>query len=483
MTETRSASGAARLFRSTSFRLTALYIALFGLSVLVLLGYIYWSTAGYMARQADAAIEADVELLAERYRTRGLPGLTALIAERIAADPARSNLYLLTDGEFDPVLGNLDGWPAAAEGPEGWIEFALQVRDGAERHRARARTFRLRGGFHLLVGRDMHELDTVRALIVDTLGWGLAITLVLALGGGVAMSRSMLRRLEVINETSREIISGDLSRRIPQRGTEDEFDELVSHLNAMLDRIEALMEDVRRVSDSIAHDLKTPLTRLRNDLETLRAGAAPKDREAVDHALQEADGLLSTFNALLRIARIESGHRRAGFAEVDFAAVVRDVVEFYEPLSEAHGLSLHCDVDAQPRVRGDRDLLFQAAANLLDNAIKYTPAGGRVEVRVEDAGDRACLTVSDSGPGIPAAAREKVFERFYRVESSRNTPGSGLGLALVRAVARLHDAELRLDDNAPGLTVHFCLPTAQAPDAGSERAAAFRGGQTRPPKA
>jgi len=446
-----------RLFRSSSFRLAALYIVLFGLSVLVLLGYIYWSTAGYMARQADAAIEADTELLAERYRSRGLPGLTALIAERIAADPARSNLYLLTDAGFAPIVGNLDAWPAAQENDAGWLDFPLQVRGESESHRARARGFRLRGGFRLLVGRDMHELDGVRSLIVETLAWGVAIMLVLALVGGIAMSRSMLRRLEVINQTSREIISGDLSRRIPQRGTQDEFDELVSHLNAMLDRIEALMEDVRRVSDSIAHDLKTPLTRLRNDLETLRASGDSAQCDAIDHALQEADGLLSTFNALLRIARIESGHRRAGFADVDLAAVVRDVVDLYEPLAEAHGLALDYAVDDAPAVQGDRDLLFQAAANLLDNAIKYTPAGGAVRVRLAREDHRACLSVTDTGPGIPESLRGKVFQRFYRIESSRNAPGSGLGLALVQAVARLHDAQVRLEDHAPGLTVRLCL--------------------------
>ena len=450
-----------KLFRSSSFRLAALYMLLFGASALVLLGFIYWSTAGYMARQADAAIQADIELLAERYRSRGLPGLTALIVERIAEDPGRSNLYLLTDNGFNRIVGNLDNWPEVTEDSEGWLNFRL--RDAAnpqrEAHGARARTFRVGGGFRLLVGRDMSELEAMRARIVDALVWGLAITLVLALGGGIAMSRSMLRRLEVINETSREIMSGDLSRRIPERGSHDEFDELVNHLNAMLERISVLMEDVRRVSDSIAHDLKTPLTRLRNDLELIQRNTEghPALREHAEQALQEADGLLSTFNALLRIARIESGHRRAGFTQVPLADLVRDVVEFYEPLAEQHGLQLTLVIHAEPFIRGDRDLLFQAVANLLDNAIKYTPRGGSVKLEVSDDAGDSRIIVSDSGPGIPAQQRDKVFQRFYRVETSRSAPGSGLGLSLVGAVAKLHDAEIVLEDNHPGLraTLHF----------------------------
>lgn len=428
---------------------------LFGASALLLLGFIYWSTAGYMARQADAAIQADIDLLAERYRSHGLPGLTALIAERIAEDPGRSNLYLLTDNDYRRIVGNLENWPAAQEDNEGWLSFKL--RDAAnpreEPHGARARTFRVGGGFRLLVGRDMYELEAIRDRIVDTLVWGLAITLVLALAGSIAMSRSMLRRLEVINETSREIMSGDLSRRIPERGSQDEFDELVQHLNAMLDRISVLMEDVRRVSDSIAHDLKTPLTRLRNDLETLKhnTGDESDAREHVEQALQEADGLLATFNALLRIARIESGHRRAGFAQVALADLVRDVTEFYEPLAEQHGLQLTLRNESSPTVAGDRDLLFQAVANLLDNAIKYTPEGGTVTVEVSRNEQDSRIVVKDSGPGIPEAQRAQVFQRFYRIESSRSAPGSGLGLSLVGAVAKLHDADIVLEDNAPGL--------------------------------
>ncbi len=455
-----------KLFRSSSFRLAALYMLLFGASALLLLGFIYWSTAGYMARQADAAIQADIDLLAERYRTSGLPGLTALIAERINEDPGRSNIYLLTDDNYNRIVGNLNNWPDVDADPKGWLNFRLRdagsPKGGA--HGARARTFRVGGGFRLLVGRDMYELEAIRDRIVDTLIWGLAITLVLALGGGIAMSRSMLRRLEVINETSREIMTGDLSRRIPVRGSQDEFDELVNHLNAMLDRISVLMEDVRRVSDSIAHDLKTPLTRLRNDLEILKGNTDDDSaaRENAEQALLEADGLLSTFNALLRIARIESGHRRAGFTEVSLADLVRDVAEFYDPLAEENGLSLSLAIESEPVIRGDRDLLFQALANLLDNAIKYTPAGGAVTIRVQVDTAASRIVITDTGPGIAHDQRDMVFQRFYRVENSRSAPGSGLGLSLVGAVAKLHDAQVLLQDNGPGLRAVLAFPFQQS---------------------
>lgn len=449
----------AELLRRTSFRLALAYMIVFGVSVLLLLAFVYWSTAGYMARQADAAIQAEIELLAERYRTRDLPGLTAMIKERMREHPGRSNLYLLADPARRPIAGNLEQWPDTAKGPEGWLEFRVRQRAGAEEtHRARARSFRLRERLLLLVGRDMHELTQVRSLMLEAFGWAAGLTLLLALAGGYALSRTVTRRLDVINDTSREIMAGQLGRRIPKSGRDDEFDELVKHLNAMLDRIEALMDDVRRVSDNIAHDLKTPLTRLRNELESIREGVG--DEASVERALQDADSLLTTFNALLRIARIEAGHRRAEFAEVDLATLARDVVELYQPLAEDQGLAFDAEIRDAVALRGDRDLLFQAIANLVDNAIKYTPEHGRVSLSVEAGGDAARVTVGDSGPGIPDAARGKVFERFYRAEESRRTPGSGLGLALVKAVVQLHEGSVALEDNAPGLRVRIDLPVS-----------------------
>ena len=308
---------------------------------------------------------------------------------------------------------------------------------------------------NLLVGRDVHELEKIQQLIVSTLAWGLALTAVLALVGGALLSRGFLRRVESINDTCREIITGDLYRRIPVSGAEDDFDQLAGNLNAMLDRIEALMAGVRQVSDNIAHDLRTPLARLRNLLETLRGQTQEEhNRELLDRAVAEADGLLTTFKALLRIGQVESGSRRAGFQEVDPAELLRDVIEFYEPLADEKEQHIETHLLAAPKLRGDRDLLFQAFANLLDNAIKYTPSQGRIWVALS--GTR--VIVADNGPGIPPEARDKVLQRFYRLEESRSTPGNGLGLALVAAVAQLHNARIRLEDNGPGLRVILNFP-------------------------
>lgn len=451
------------LLRNSTFRLALLYMVLFGASVLLLLGFIYWSTAAYMARETDATIQAEIAGLAERYRMTGLAGLTGLIAERTARNPFGSSIYLLTDSDYTPIVGNLEQWPEDARKDGDWLSFNLEHRGpaaGAGGHRARARDFDLQGGFHLLVGRNMHDLDAMQATIVNTLAWGLAITLVLGLVGGTMMTRSMARRIEAINQTSREIMVGDLSRRIPTRGTGDDFDQLAENLNDMLDQIEMLMDGVRQVSDNIAHDLRTPLARLRSQLDMVREERPEPDRyrAIIDQAVEEADSLLSTFNALLRIARIESGSRRAGFTEVDLDALLRDVVELYEPLAEEREQSLVLESGPARPVRGDRDLLFQAFANLLDNAVKHTPAGGGIRVRTAAAeGGGSRVVISDEGPGIPEQAREKVFERFYRLETSRSTPGNGLGLSLVAAVARLHGAGIRLEDNAPGLRVVLTL--------------------------
>lgn len=450
----------APLLHSSTFRLAVLYMALFGASVAVLLTFIYWSTAGYMALQTDDTIEAEVTGLAERYGISGLDGLIRSIDERISRKPNGDAVYLLTDDQLTPLIGNLDRWPRVARDGDGWLNFNLEQATGGGEgtHRARARPFTLRGGYRLLVGRDMHALDATRSLIVRAIAWGLAITLMMALAGGIMLSRSTMRRLEAINETSRRIMRGDLSRRIPTRSTDDDFDQLADNLNGMLDTIEQLMEDVRRVTDNVAHDLRTPLTRLRNRLEQLKVHGG-RDKHAVEAALADADGLLATFNALLRIASIESGRRRAAFENIALNDVVRDVTELYEPLAEQKNQNLEVMVSGDVNVRGDRDLLFQAFANLLDNAIKYTPPAGDIRVSLEDGATGPRIRIIDTGPGIPEQSRDQVFKRFFRLEESRHTPGNGLGLSLVDAVARLHKASIRLEGHA-GLDVSLAFPKA-----------------------
>jgi signal transduction histidine kinase len=433
-------------------------VVLFGASVSLLLGFIYWSTAGFMEQQTEATIEAEIRGLAERYQLTSLDGLVRSIHERIERNPYGSTIYLLTNRRFARVAGNLDRWPEEKPDADGWLEFVLEQTGGhGERHLARARTFVLAGDFHLLVGRDMYELRATQELIARTLAWGVAITALLALGGGVMMSRSTARRLEVVNATSRRIMRGDLSQRVPTRGTRDEFDQLAANLNGMLDQIQQLMDGVRHVSDNVAHDLKTPLTRLRNRLDALvrRDGAG---REEAELALAEADAMLATFNALLRIARLEAGARREAFAEVHLDDVVSDAAELYEAVAEDKGQHLRVSVGANPVVIGDRDLIFQAIANLLDNATKYTPEGGNVELSLTRGSSGARIRVSDAGPGIPPEERTRVLDRFVRLEASRSTPGNGLGLSLVAAVAKLHGAAVSFESARPGLVVNLEFP-------------------------
>ncbi|MGD2020177.1 MAG: HAMP domain-containing sensor histidine kinase [Thiohalocapsa sp.] len=460
---------------SFTFRLALLYAVLLAGSVVILLGFIYWSTAGYMARQTDATIEAEIQGLAEQYRRRGLSGLTTLLAQRSAKRPTGAGVYLLADSKYRPLVGNIDAWPDVEPDRDGWIDFRL--RDAAdagaalgEEHAARGKVFRLRGGLRLLVGRDVRELASIRGLIRDALGWGLAMTVALALAGGWLMSAGVVRRIEAVNQVGREIMEGDLSRRIPTDGSSDEFDQLAVNLNRMLGRIEALMASVRQVSDNIAHDLRTPLSRLHTKLSQLRdMDLGPDAAKGVDEAINDAEELLSAFNALLRIARVESGSRRAAFADLDPVVLVHDVAELYEPLAADKGQHLDVaptasDSAAVLHLHGDRDLLFQALANLLDNAIKYTPPGGHIQLRAEAAvGGGVQLSVADSGPGIPAELRGKVLQRFYRIDASRSEPGHGLGLSLVQAVAHLHGAQLLLTDAAPGLRVTLVLPAAPTP--------------------
>ncbi len=315
----------------------------------------------------------------------------------------------------------------------------------------------LSGGFRLLVGEDIQELKAAERQIIVALSWGVILTLLLGLAGGFFISRRMMTRLEVINETSQRIVDGDLHRRVPVSHRGDEFDRLATHLNRMLDQIQELMEGIRQVSDNIAHDLKTPLSRLRQNLEEVSTYRPddPELSESLSHALREADRLLGLFNALLRIARIESETVTPTLVDLSLADLVKDIVEFYEPLAEEKHQKLTLVIDAAPQLSADRDMLFQSFANLVDNAIKYTPIGGRIQLRVGSADQKPCLSICDSGPGIPPEDHERVFQRFYRTDSSRSTPGNGLGLSLARAVLQLHGATITLRSNNPGLCVEI----------------------------
>lgn len=439
--------------RTSTFQLALLYMVVFATSVFLLLAFIYWRTAGFMTAQTDETIEAEIAGLAEQYRGRGINGLITIIRERVARDPNAKSLYLVTTEDYMKLAGNLTAWPEGTQSQSGWINFTLDDRVGwvGPPRLARARIFEVQGGLRLLVGRDVDDLTALKRVIETAINWGMGITLALALLGGFMISRSTTRRIEVINNTSRKIMNGHLSQRIPTRGTGDDFDQLAENLNQMLDRIVYLMEGIRHVSDSIAHDLRTPLTRLRNQLEnTLMAVDNEEAQEQAGRAVAEADQLLATFNALLRIARLETRGNTADMKPVSLGLLVSDACELYEALAEDKQQHFEQALDDQAMIEGDRDLLFQMVSNLIDNAIKYTPEQGDIRVAVYTEGDDTVFEVSDSGIGIPDEEKENVFQRFYRVGKSRSLPGNGLGLSLVSAVAEIHKGRIVLRDRHPG---------------------------------
>ena len=448
-----------------------LYMVVFATSVFILLAFIYWRTAGFMMEQTDQTIEAEIVGLAEQYRSRGINGLMNVIRERVARNPDGQSLYLFTTEDYLKLAGNLPKWPSEADDGSNWIDFTLDQEMGweGEPRRARARLFEVQGGLQLLVGRDVSELSRLKGLIEAAMNWGMGISLGLALIGGFFMSRSTTRRIEVVNQTAYRIMHGDLSQRVPTRGTNDDFDQLADNLNQMLDRIEYLMEGIRHVSDSIAHDLRTPLTRLRTQLEnTLLNVSDPEAQEQVGRAVAEADQLLGTFNALLRIARLETGGKTVDNQPVDLATLVTDAVELYEAVAEEKEQTLDLSAPDPVIIKGDRDLLFQVISNLIDNAIKYTDEGGRIRVGVKHDNGHAIVEVADSGDGVPDHEKDKIFERFYRVGKSRSQPGNGLGLSLVSAVVDMHEGRIDLRDadpeaERPGLCVVIEFPAEPEP--------------------
>jgi signal transduction histidine kinase len=454
-----------RLLETSTFRLALIYLALFGVSGLALLGYLYFATAGVMERQTAETIQAEIAGLYEQYRAEGLDRLRRVIERRSAAYPNRASVYLLADPLGRPIAGNLDRWPNVGPGKDDWLQFTVEVRPQdaqAEQRRALARGFLLTGGFRLLVGREIEERIAIQSMLRQAIGWGLALTLLLGLVGGYVASRGMLSRVDAINRTTRRIMAGDLGQRIAVRGTRDEFDQLAENLNAMLSQIERLMEGMRQVTDSIAHDLRTPLSRLRARIELalMHEPGGQDTRGLLEETLADAEGMIQTFNALLDIARAEAGSDRAPFEEVDLETLCGGLADLYGPLADDKDLAFAFRCAPGLEVRANRHLLTQAIANLLDNAIKYTPPGGRVSLI---AAPGPVVTVADTGPGIPEAERERVLERFVRLEADRSTPGNGLGLSLVGAVAKLHGARLSLADNRPGLQVHLDLGGVPTP--------------------
>jgi signal transduction histidine kinase len=450
------------MLRSTVLRLTIGFVILFVTAALVLALYIYWATAGTMSRQIDKTILTQADALLQRHRSDGVGALTQAIEIRLIEEADEDEILLLVDSAGRVVAGNLDAPPSPATNTRGSGTTFFDAVFTRDRRESTARMMRvaLASGHTLYVGRDVQLRLDLRGLITDALFWAIGVTVALAIVGGLLARRVLIARLHRISAVADRVVAGDLTPRVEVTGSGDEFDRLSGDINVMLDRLGELMDGVRQVSNAIAHDLRTPLARLRGRLDAaLAAAGSPAEfRAAAETAILELDQVVRIFDALLRIAEIEAGHRRAEFQEVDLAAVIADVVELYQPLAEARGLTMEIVDGGAASCVGDRTMLAQALANLVDNAIKYTPFGGRIAVSARRDGSNAVATVADTGPGIPATARAKVGSRFFRLEESRNSPGSGLGLSLVFSVAKLHGGELKLADNAPGLRAELLVP-------------------------
>ncbi len=453
----------AKTLRSSTFKWALIWITIFGAVVIALFSYVYWSTAAYVHGRSDRAIAAEQIILQKAYASTGRGGLIAAIEDRIANRRFESGIYMLAEPSFAPLAGNLKAWPSTLKGSKGWQDFAAREwkPDAANPPMLRAMFDTLPNGDHLLVGKEIDDLDEFAKKIKTALLWGVALIFVLAAVASVSVTRRTVGRIEAINATSRAIMQSGLGKRIPLRGTRDEWDQLAENLNSMLERIETLMAEVKQVSDNVAHDLRTPLARMRGRLEKAcaRQRNGDYDQSLIDDSMADLDAVLRMFSSLTRISQIEAGDRTSAFRTVNLSEIASEVVELFDAAAEDERAHLDAVVDQRVLVAGDRDLLFDAVANLVDNAIKHGREAGRVTVEVTQNDGSAVISVADDGPGIPINERQNVFKRFYRLEQSRRTPGNGLGLSLVAAVARLHGAGIEMMDNAPGLKFRLRFPS------------------------
>ncbi len=458
-----------RILRTASFRLALLYVLSSSASALLLGAVVFWIASSALNREMRMRITAETAALVSEFRAFGATRVIAAIRHR--EQGAGSLDYLLQGAGGTRLAGDLPG----LAGP-GWIDLSLGNREargqaiehGGQPERVRVLATALGNGMLLAVGDDLSRTNAAKTAILGAFASVTGLVLLLGILGGVLLSRAFLRRVDAIAVTAQAIIDGDLSQRIPVHGTGDDFDQLAATLNRMLDRIAALMESLRQVSSAIAHDLRTPLARLYQRLDTARthAASAAEYRQAIDGAILETDEILGTFAALLRIAELEAGTRRSRFRPLDLSALVLSVAEAFAPAIEEATHTLVLDVAPGIRIAGDQQILAQMVSNLLENALRHTPAGATIRLGLERAGKAVRLVVADNGPGVPASERGRIFERFYRGEQSRTTPGSGLGLSLVRAAADLHEAVLSVDDACPGLSIGVTFqPSVSCPPA------------------
>ena len=440
---------------TSPFRIAIVYSIVFACGAAALLGVVDFAVSRVVDGSTDNLIEAEVQGLREQVLVLSRSDFIELIEQRSQDQDVRGAVYLMVDPQLRPVAGNVPAWPKLDAGAGKWFLFKVSVPFGDEtrEHEMRAQRFPLPGGYRMLVGHDVQERQDVKSLMMRGLIAAVVMTLLLGLGGGFWMGRRILAQAGAISAVATQIMRGDLSQRLPVRDADDEINKLAREINTMLDKIEQLTLGMRTVLDSAAHDLRTPLNRLQSTAEAamtqLRVGSV--ERRVLERVTTEVDGMRSTLDALLRIALAETG--TVAREPVDLSELVASVVELYAPVSEQRGIELESSVAAGAQILGSRQLLAQALANLLDNAIKFTPDGGHIRVLLQGSGSEPEVIVEDNGPGIPADKREIVLGRRVRLDEARKFPGSGLGLSLVAAVTKLHGAHLVLDDAGPGLKV------------------------------
>jgi signal transduction histidine kinase len=462
-----------KLFRATAFRLALAILLLSAVGAGIVLSFIAWEVISVVDREIAQTIDAEAKGLIDTFNTAGLRTLGAVIEAR-RREPGAS-LYLLTNPIGEPLAGNVEQIPTEVLLRPGFVPiFYRGAESGGRSRQALVGVYILPGGFRLLIGHDLGDRARIGAVMVRALALSLIFFAALGAVGALFVARRVLQRIDDMNTSAHGIMAGDLTRRLPVSGSGDEIDRLAEGLNEMLGRIAELMEGLREVSDNIAHDLRTPLTRLRNHAEAALAfgGDAASYRLALEKTIEESDALIKIFNALLLIARAEAGGDVGPLQPFDVGEAARSVAELYEPIAEEEGVALTVRVQGPLTVRGNRELIGQAIANLVDNALKYgaTDRGSDaaevkpdVVITAGRIGGSVVLTIADRGPGIAPADRTRVLDRFVRLEGSRSRPGSGLGLSLAAAVARMHGGSVELEDNAPGLRVRLTLPAADPP--------------------
>lgn len=453
--------------RSTTFRITVLTTVLFAISMVAILFFVFQSTASAFNKQAEGQVARELTILEASYRAYGINGINRAVVERSASQ--NEFLYLFTGPTGERVSGNLSALPENGLNEAGYFRFTYRPFENEPERQALARLVRLSNNYLLLVAVDVEEQARFMGRIRQAMLLGAGLVVIMGLIAGALISRRFTTRIEALNQVARDVMAGDMKRRAPRNDSRDELDEFASHLNRMLSRIESLMAASMYAGDSIAHDLRSPLTRMRGRLEENLRDPDIDPQQVLADTLSDTDELLNIFNSIQRISRLETGEQRSVFQVLDPAELLCDLAELYEPVCEDAGMQFSSEIRKGLKIRADQGLLAQAVSNILDNAIKYAGKGGAIALRLRRRADgQVEISVTDTGPGVPADKRDAILKRFVRLEESRNQPGSGLGLSLVKAVAEIHSADLLLEDGpgshkskGSGLRVALVFPRAK----------------------